>query len=83
VASRPWKDADRAFLETLADRRDWIEVALKRFPTRTEAAIRCMMQKVRIERGMNERDQPNAWMADVRAASQMLLEAQIATGQMP
>lgn len=83
MASSPWTHEDRAFLETLADRRDWIAEALRRFPHRTEPAIRCMMQKVRAELGTAEQDQPNAWMADAVNGSRRLLEALCQAGLRP
>jgi hypothetical protein len=85
MASRPpWTEGDKAFLETLADRRDWIAIALKRFPHRTEAAIRCMMQKVRGELGLCDgRFFENAWMADAAMGSARLLAALHETGQRP
>ena len=76
MASAPWTDGDRAFLETLAPRRDWIDTALKRFPNRTEAAIRCMMHKVRAELGTTDtRLIENAWMANAVNGSAQLLDA--------
>jgi hypothetical protein len=76
MASRPWADEDRAFLETLADRRDWIEVAMDRFTDRSPAAVRCMMQKVRTDLGMtDQRTVDGCWIADAINASGRLLAA--------
>lgn len=76
MASRAWTAEDRKFLERLSDRRDWIVEAVKRFPDRSEAAIRCMMQKVRCEQGATEqRFFENAWMVDAVNGSRALLAA--------
>jgi hypothetical protein len=76
MASRPWADEDRAFLEMLADRRDWIEVAMDRFTDRSPAAVRCMMQKVRTDLGMtDQRTVDGCWIADAINASGRLLAA--------
>jgi hypothetical protein len=83
MASRPWTDADRAFLKRLSVRRDWIEDAMNRFPDRSEAAVRCMMQKVRTDLGVNEPDSPTAWMADAKRASRELERRLIETGLRP
>lgn len=84
MASRAWREEDREFLRRVADRRDWIAAAVKRFPDRSEAAIRCMMQKVRIELGTNNEQGPgNAWLSDAARGSRELLRAQLATGAFP
>ena len=84
MASRAWRQDDREFLKRIADRRDWITEAVARFPDRSEAAIRCMMQKVRIELGTTEgRFLENAWMADGVNGSRELLRAQLAVGAFP
>jgi hypothetical protein len=72
-----------AFLETLADRRDWLTDAMRRLPDRSEAAVRCMMQKVRTDLGVNEPDSPTAWMADAKRASRELERRLIETGLRP
>jgi hypothetical protein len=79
-----WREDDREFLKSVADRRDWIASAVKRFPHRSEAAIRCMMQKVRIELGTTEgRFMENAWMADAVNGTRALLTAQLLVGSFP
>ena len=84
MASRPWTDADREFLKGLADRRDWIDDAMRRFTDRSEAAVRCMMQKVRADLGATEqRFVESAWMADAHNASAMLLHRLMETGLRP
>lgn len=84
MASRPWTDSDVAFLKTLADRRDWITKAVAKFPDRTEAAVRCMMQKVRQDIGSTDsRFCDNAWMASAAHASKQLLIALETTGLRP
>jgi hypothetical protein len=84
MASRPWADEDRAFLETLAGRRDWIGIAMERFTDRTEAAVRCMMQKVREEQGSTERRfMESAWMADAVNGTRMLGERLNSLGLRP
>jgi hypothetical protein len=84
VASTPWRTEDREFLKGVAGRRDWITVAIERFPDRSEAAIRCMMQKVRIDLGLSGEHGPgNAWITDARNGSRDLLRAQLSTGAFP
>lgn len=84
MASPPWTDADRAFLKRLSVRRDWIEEAMNRFPDRSEAAVRCMMQKVREDMGVTEsRFMENAWMADAHNGTAMLLDRLMQTGLRP
>lgn len=84
MASRPWSDADRDYLKGLAGRRDWIGEAMSRFTDRSEAAVRCMMQKVRADLGTTEqRFVESAWMADAYNASAMLLHRLKETGLRP
>jgi hypothetical protein len=84
MASRSWHTEDREFLKSVSDRRDWSAEAVARFPDRSEAAIRCMMQKVRIELGTVEgRFMENAWMADAVNGSRALLTAQLMMGVFP
>lgn len=84
MASRPWDDEDREFLEELADRRDWIGIAMKRFTDRSEAGVRCMMQKVRAELGMGDKRTVDApWMADAINGTRRLYERLVETGLRP
>jgi hypothetical protein len=84
MASKSWRKDDREYLKSVADRRDWIAEAVARFPDRSEAAIRCMMQKVRIELGSTERRfYENAWMADAVNGTRALLYAQLMMGSFP
>jgi hypothetical protein len=84
MANRAWLKEDRAFLDSVADRRDWIAEAVARFPHRSEAAIRCMMQKVRLENGSSEqRFVENEWMARAANGSRNLLVAQLMSGAFP
>jgi hypothetical protein len=84
MASRPWDDSDVAFLKTLAERRDWFDEAKPRFGDRTDAAVRCMMQKVRQELGLAEgRFMENAWMADAANGTRRLFDALMLTGLRP
>lgn len=84
MASVSWSAEDRAYLETLIDRRDWIGDAVQRFPNRSEAAVRCMMQKIRAEAGYNDkRFVDMAWMSDAVNGSRRLLERLNACGLRP
>jgi hypothetical protein len=74
-----WSPRDRAYLETLAERRDWIEEAQAKFPNRTVAAIRCMMQKVRAELGLT---QPR-YVDGATQRQDRLMDALTVSGQRP
>jgi hypothetical protein len=57
---------------------------MARFPDRSEAAVRCMMQKVREDMGVTEsRFMENAWMADAHNGTAMLLDRLMQTGLRP
>jgi len=84
MASAPWSEGERDLLRDLANRRDWIGDAMRMFPERTAAALRCMMQKVRADEGMGDtRFFENAWMADAINGSAKLLERLKETGLRP
>lgn len=84
MASAPWTDEEREFLEGLADRRDWICEAVVRFPDRSEPAIRCMMQRIRCDRGMGDtRFVDGPWMIDAMNGTKRLFEALQRTGLRP
>lgn len=83
MASHAWTEADRAYLRRLSTRRDWITLAMKRFQGRTEAAVRCAMQKVRESDGLTRSHYETPWMADAVRGSQELLARLDATGLRP
>lgn len=84
MASAPWTEQDRVFLEDLAGRRNWIATAKERFPDRSEPAIRCMMQRIRCDLGMSDgRFVDGPWMIDAVNGTTRLFEALQRTGLRP